>query len=107
MFLRPFCTRLFKDLKTYFRSSDYSVLDALLYLLEEKMNHIVGFLKHLLQEHGYHKRRFLPKMTHFVIALLRQDTDVKFKEDLILWIDNKDSEKYCHQWSLEKTKARL
>ena len=36
-------------------------------------------------------------MTHFVIALLRQDTDVKFKEDPILWIDNKDSEKYCHQ----------
>ena len=36
-------------------------------------------------------------MTHFVIALLRQDTDVKFKEDPILWIDNKDSEKYFHQ----------
>ena len=26
MFLRPFCTRLFKDLKTYFRSSDYSAM---------------------------------------------------------------------------------
>jgi hypothetical protein len=30
-------------------------------------------------------------MTHFVIALLRQDPDVKFKEDPILWIDNKEN----------------